>query len=102
MRTTTITCILATCCLALFMQWAAAAPRCKIHDRPSHDNCKYGTARDWCRNTVCAKGPGESCGGYRWENGKCGLGMICSCGRCSGCSIIDGTCSPHSMVCVSN
>uniref|UniRef100_A0A146L6E2 Neuroparsin-A n=1 Tax=Lygus hesperus TaxID=30085 RepID=A0A146L6E2_LYGHE len=39
-----------------------------------------------CGRTVCAKGPGESCGGIDSWRGKCGRGMHCQSGRCSGCS----------------
>ncbi|GAB6024847.1 hypothetical protein CHUAL_009965 [Chamberlinius hualienensis] len=40
--------------------------------------CKYGTVKDVCHCCdVCAKGPGESCGGM-WEmEGKCATGLRC-------------------------
>ncbi|XP_042239197.1 neuroparsin-A-like [Homarus americanus] len=94
--TTLITFFVTYFCLVLLFQEAAAAPRCDSHDSPAPTNCKYGTVRDWCRNGVCAKGPGESCGGYWYEYGKCGGGTFCLCGTCIGCSTIDGTCSQSS------
>ncbi|KAF6200062.1 hypothetical protein GE061_006362 [Apolygus lucorum] len=39
-----------------------------------------------CGRHVCAKGPGESCGGIDSWRGKCGAGMYCQSGVCSGCS----------------
>ncbi|KAK8732351.1 hypothetical protein OTU49_007046 [Cherax quadricarinatus] len=86
-------------CLVLLFQEAAAAPRCNTHDRPPPSNCKYGTVRNWCRNGVCAKAPGESCGGHWYEHGKCGIGTFCLCGVCIGCSTIDGRCADGPLMC---
>ncbi|KAG7172727.1 neuroparsin-A-like [Homarus americanus] len=64
-----------------------AAPRCNQGgNRLPANNCKYGTVVDWCGGSVCAKGPGEACGGEWSENGECGAGTYCSCGYCNGCS----------------
>ncbi|XP_045591875.1 neuroparsin-A [Procambarus clarkii] len=73
--------------VVIFLQGTAGAPRCSRQGgrAPPH-NCKYGTVSDWCGNPVCAKGPGETCGGEWGENGACGAGTYCSCGFCSGCS----------------
>ncbi|KAG0729337.1 Neuroparsin-A [Chionoecetes opilio] len=84
--------VLVFSCLLLLLQEGSAAPRCQDYDQPAPKNCKYGTTVDWCNNGVCAKGPGETCGGYRWSAGKCGEGTFCSCGICGGCSPYDGRC----------
>ncbi|XP_071540498.1 uncharacterized protein [Panulirus ornatus] len=102
MRTTrtAITFFVASCCLALLIQEATAAPTCKERDQPAPSDCTFGVATDWCRNEVCAKGPGERCGGVWWEEGKCGLGTSCSCGICTGCSSVKaGKCSPPIFNC---
>ncbi|XP_071540499.1 uncharacterized protein [Panulirus ornatus] len=102
MRTTrtAITFFVASCCLALLIQVATAAPRCKEHDQPAPSDCTYGEVKDWCRNGVCAKGPGERCGGHWWKEGKCGLGTYCSCNVCTGCSaVVNGVCSAPTLIC---
>nr|QBG05398.1 neuroparsin III precursor [Macrobrachium nipponense] len=72
-------CLISTVC---------SAPSCSTRRQQVNvESCKYGTYVDWCRNTVCAKGPGQSCGGDWWEFGKCGEGTYCACGTCSGCSL---------------
>lgn len=53
----------------------------------STDNCPHGTVTDFCGNVVCAKGPGDRCGGPSHVHGKCGEGMHCKCEVCSGCSV---------------
>ncbi|XP_050732776.1 neuroparsin-A-like [Eriocheir sinensis] len=94
------TVVLACSCLLLLLQEGSAAPRCTEFDQPPPDNCKYGTTVDWCNNGVCAKGPGESCGGgYRWSDGKCGEGTFCSCGLCAGCSPFDTKCAAVVSLC---
>uniref|UniRef100_A0A0P4WCD5 Neuroparsin n=2 Tax=Scylla olivacea TaxID=85551 RepID=A0A0P4WCD5_SCYOL len=94
-RATTL--VLVCSCLLLLLQEASGAPRCEKHDQEAPKNCRYGTTLDWCKNGVCAKGPGETCGGYRWSEGKCGEGTFCSCGICGGCSPFDGKCGPTSI-----
>ncbi|XP_050732775.1 neuroparsin-A-like [Eriocheir sinensis] len=92
--------LLPASCLLLFLLFlltmpfreVSAAPRCREYDRPAPTNCKYGTSKDWCKNGVCAKGPGEPCGGYQRRDGDCGEGMRCVCGRCRGCSPVDRKC----------
>ncbi|XP_045122305.1 neuroparsin-A-like [Portunus trituberculatus] len=88
------TLILASCLLLLLLLLprGSAAPRCTTYDQPAPKNCKYGTALDWCSNGVCAKGPGETCGGYRRQDGICGEGTYCECGHCRGCSPFDASC----------
>ncbi|KAK3862078.1 hypothetical protein Pcinc_032025 [Petrolisthes cinctipes] len=73
--------------VVVFLNVGMAAPRCETEGniRPDGD-CKYGTVLDWCRNVVCAKGPGETCGDEWWERGQCTPGTYCACGRCHGCS----------------
>ncbi|XP_064115649.1 neuroparsin-A-like [Macrobrachium nipponense] len=83
----------------LLLQNSEGAPRCTQHDRPPPEKCTYGTVLDWCRNEVCAKGPGETCGGHFWEQGKCGEGTFCSCGTCTGCSVITRRCFRSALVC---
>ncbi|KAK7086389.1 hypothetical protein SK128_025327, partial [Halocaridina rubra] len=85
--------------ILLQLWWCEGAPRCSHHDLASPEKCTYGTVRDWCRNQVCAKGPGEACGGLFLERGKCGDGTFCSCGICSGCSSITSECRPSPLVC---
>nr|AHX39208.1 neuroparsin [Metapenaeus ensis] len=75
--------------LGIFLstQYVAGAPSCPTNvQNVDPATCKHGTVEDWCRNTVCAKGPGEECGGDWNEHGKCGDGMYCACGHCSGCN----------------
>ncbi|KAK4318321.1 hypothetical protein Pmani_010670 [Petrolisthes manimaculis] len=50
-------------------------------------------------NGVCSKGPGQRCGGYRWEYGRCGEGTVCMCGVCTGCSPFDGSCYSNAPIC---
>nr|CAD7448510.1 unnamed protein product [Timema bartmani]CAD7460161.1 unnamed protein product [Timema tahoe] len=47
--------------------------------------CRYGFARDNCNRKVCAKGPGEFCGGPSSIWGRCTDSLHCKCNRCSGC-----------------
>ncbi|XP_047115309.1 neuroparsin-A isoform X1 [Schistocerca piceifrons] len=49
--------------------------------------CEYGEVQDFFGRKVCAKGPGDKCGGPYELHGKCGDGMDCRCGVCSGCSM---------------
>ncbi|XP_028150363.1 neuroparsin-A-like [Diabrotica virgifera virgifera] len=51
--------------------------------------CVWGEARNACFRRVCAKGPGERCGGPLDILGQCGEGMMCSKKdeRCHGCSL---------------
>lgn len=50
--------------------------------------CIYGWDVDPCGIKVCAKGPGEVCGGKHQRYGICGEGLMCSnCNRCQGCSM---------------
>jgi len=69
---------------------ALSFPRCKPCPEEGctpPEGCFYGVVKDRCQREMCAKGPGERCGG-RWELlGACGEGMFCSCGRCAGCSL---------------
>nr|XP_053643409.1 neuroparsin-A-like isoform X2 [Cherax quadricarinatus] len=70
--------------VVVVLQETAAAPRCNRQGtRTPSLNCKYGTVADWCGNRVCAKGPGETCGGDWGEKGACVAGTYCSCGFCS-------------------
>lgn len=52
------------------------------------EGCLYGIVQDVCKRSVCASGPGESCGGIHDLLGKCGKGLTCNkkCERCTGCS----------------
>ncbi|KAK3852486.1 hypothetical protein Pcinc_040932 [Petrolisthes cinctipes] len=84
--------LVASCCLLLLLQEGSAAPRCPLEPETNPEGCKYGVTVDWCHNEVCAKGPGESCGGYRNANGECGEGTFCQCNICYGCSPFDNTC----------
>ncbi|XP_053986613.1 neuroparsin-A-like isoform X1 [Hylaeus volcanicus] len=54
--------------------------------------CPFGTAKSPVCGEVCAKGPGDMCGGHRDEWGICGEGMFCNCNRCDGCSVKDLNC----------
>ncbi|KAG7172726.1 neuroparsin-A-like [Homarus americanus] len=72
-----------------FFNISEAAPSCDGHGtRTEPTDCDYGSFQDWCGNNVCAKGPGQRCGGEWWENDDCGHGMYCAnCGNCAGCSV---------------
>ncbi|XP_037790476.1 neuroparsin-A-like [Penaeus monodon] len=75
------------CVILVTVHDTEAAPSCgPTRTHVDASTCKHGTVEDWCRNRVCAKGPGEECGGEWGELGKCGGGMYCSCGFCSGCN----------------
>lgn len=57
-------------------------------DADPKELCIWGEARDRCNRRICAKGPGERCGGSLNILGVCGEGMMCkSDERCHGCSI---------------
>ncbi|CAL4064586.1 unnamed protein product, partial [Meganyctiphanes norvegica] len=72
----------------------SGAPNCELEagDPINIKNCKFGVALDWCRQQVCAKGPGESCGGRWRQHGTCGTGTYCECSRCTGCSPVTLEC----------
>ncbi|KAK3852485.1 hypothetical protein Pcinc_040931 [Petrolisthes cinctipes] len=101
MKTITMTAFVSCCVIVVLLlaQEGSAAPRCMEYDRAAPQGCKYGTSLDWCRNGVCSKGPGQRCGGYRWEYGKCGEGTVCMCGVCTGCSPFDGSCYSNAPIC---
>ncbi|KAE8744047.1 Neuroparsin 1 [Frankliniella occidentalis] len=65
---------------------------------PEPEDCLYGLARDHCGRFVCAKGPGERCGGPMHLT--CGEGMYCKCERCIGCSLNTFTCFLGSALCM--
>ncbi|CAL4101468.1 unnamed protein product, partial [Meganyctiphanes norvegica] len=73
---------------------ADAAPNCDDSYMPNTipSRCKFGIAQDWCRRQVCAKGPGEQCGGRWLQHGTCGAGLYCACNRCTGCSPVTLDC----------
>ncbi|KAK3929861.1 Neuroparsin-A [Frankliniella fusca] len=75
---------------------AGLALRCE--PLPEPEDCLYGLARDHCGRVVCAKGPGERCGGPLHLT--CGEGMYCKCERCIGCSLNTFTCFLGSAVCM--
>ncbi|KAE8750077.1 Neuroparsin 2 [Frankliniella occidentalis] len=84
----TIHCWLIVLIVGILLQQALrsdAFTLCKTNARA--DNCAHGLTTDYCGNTVCAKGPGERCGGPSNVLGQCGEGMHCKCEVCSGCSI---------------
>nr|CAD7198828.1 unnamed protein product [Timema douglasi]CAD7397218.1 unnamed protein product [Timema poppensis] len=47
--------------------------------------CRYGIVRNNCNRKVCAKGPGELCGGPSIIWGRCGDDLHCTCNICTGC-----------------
>ncbi|XP_056633154.1 neuroparsin-A-like [Diorhabda carinulata] len=53
------------------------------------DVCIWGEVRNACDRRICAKGPGDRCGGPLDILGQCGEGMMCSTidDRCHGCSL---------------
>ncbi|XP_046997500.1 neuroparsin-A isoform X4 [Schistocerca americana] len=53
--------------------------------------CEYGEVTDFFGRKVCAKGPSEHCNDFV----KCGDGLRCNCGRCTGCSM-------HTLQCYSD
>ncbi|XP_071542212.1 neuroparsin-A-like [Panulirus ornatus] len=74
--------------LVLVLHETTAAPRCPMHISTAiPENCTFGTTVDWCRNTICAKGPGEECKEEEWWANDCALGTYCACGFCSGCFV---------------
>ncbi|KAJ1528400.1 hypothetical protein ONE63_006815 [Megalurothrips usitatus] len=80
--------------LVLQAQSSDANPPCRLPRVP--DGCTYGRTRDFCSNVVCAKGPGEKCGGPYNVEGRCGEGMQCLCGKCTGCSVVTLQCHARS------
>ncbi|XP_076038367.1 single insulin-like growth factor-binding domain protein-2 isoform X2 [Oratosquilla oratoria] len=49
-----------------------------VCDPPKPVNCKWGTQKDVCGCClVCAKGPGEECGGPWFVRGRCAMGFRC-------------------------
>ncbi|KAG7204231.1 hypothetical protein KM043_002059 [Ampulex compressa] len=60
------------------------------------DKCEFGvTISELCGVPECRRGPGQICGGPSETWGVCGDGLICSCNRCSGCSLESLTCFPN-------
>ncbi|KAI4495458.1 hypothetical protein M0802_008672 [Mischocyttarus mexicanus] len=60
------------------------------------DKCKYGyTVSTHCGFPICNRGPGEACGGPSELWGICGDGLICSCNKCIGCSMLEFDCYSH-------
>ncbi|XP_065167767.1 neuroparsin-A-like [Atheta coriaria] len=60
-------------------------------DDPPLNFCRWNETRNICNQRVCAKGPGERCGGPKEIFGRCGVGMWCQqqredrSSRCHGC-----------------
>ncbi|XP_054720360.1 venom protein 302-like [Uloborus diversus] len=51
---------------------------CEDYECPDTDECLHGTVQDVCRCcNVCAKGPGEQCGGFLNLAGLCTEGYYC-------------------------
>ncbi|KAF2898685.1 hypothetical protein ILUMI_07486 [Ignelater luminosus] len=64
-------------------------------DKEPEHFCMWGVARDSCNKKVCAKGPGERCGGPLGVLGQCGAGMMCYSDEiCHGCSSKTFECYP--------
>ncbi|XP_031825401.1 queen brain-selective protein-1 [Nomia melanderi] len=61
-------------------------------------DCKFGVKTIPSCGEVCAKGPGETCGGMSNEWGVCGEGMICNCYQCYGCPSDDQDCKEIDLV----
>ncbi|XP_018364967.1 PREDICTED: neuroparsin-A-like [Trachymyrmex cornetzi] len=65
------------------------------------EQCEFGyTTSTLCGISECRRGPGQICGGPSDSWGVCGDGLICSCNRCTGCSVDNltcfaNTCLPH-------
>merc|ERR1712127_188968 len=62
-------------------------PDCTTSTCLEPQKCIYGIVNDYCGRDTCARGPSQRCGGKWNSHGKCGDGLICSCQRCTGCSI---------------
>ncbi|CAL4067318.1 unnamed protein product [Meganyctiphanes norvegica] len=91
MKTTISFCLVLTLACILMARISQAAPNCNKNEvdvDPS--KCMYGMTRDWCRHMVCAKGPGDVCGGRWMQRGTCSTGLYCNCSRCTGCSPLGG------------
>ncbi|CAL4088900.1 unnamed protein product, partial [Meganyctiphanes norvegica] len=88
-------------CIMLMAMESAAAPNCDTEGDGdvNPETCKYGAVRNWCRKLVCAKGPGEVCGGRWMQHGTCGTGTYCNCNRCLGCSSFTLECYAAGQVC---
>ncbi|XP_046401532.1 uncharacterized protein LOC124167596 [Ischnura elegans] len=61
-------------------------------DLPQPEDCEYGMKMDACGRMVCARGPGQRCGGKFNILGICGDGTFCLCNRCKGCSLVTQEC----------
>ncbi|KAK7792742.1 hypothetical protein R5R35_007061 [Gryllus longicercus] len=83
----------------------AASPLCPPCEGGSCDvdpaDCRHGVVRDHCGRQVCAKGPGQRCGGKGDLLGRCGEGMHCKCNRCAGCSLATLECDLSEFLCLS-
>ncbi|CAG9854474.1 unnamed protein product [Phyllotreta striolata] len=63
---------------------------------PPLNRCVWGETRDACNRRICAKGPGERCGGSLNVLGQCGEGMMCKSDElCYGCSFQTLECYPR-------
>ncbi|GLH00335.1 Neuroparsin-A [Gryllus bimaculatus] len=87
------------------MRRVAASPLCPPCEGGSCDvdpaDCRHGVVRDHCGRQVCAKGPGQRCGGKGDLLGRCGEGMHCKCNRCAGCSLATLECDLSEFLCLS-
>lgn len=54
--------------------------------------CMWGETRDACNRRICAKGPGQRCGGVLDYQGKCAEGLMCLNNKCRGCYIQTVSC----------
>ncbi|XP_071447327.1 neuroparsin-A-like [Hetaerina americana] len=79
----------------LFRSCVEAFPHCQPCTDGNCDppeDCLYGIKMDVCGRMVCAKGPGQRCGGKFNMFGMCGDGTFCYCNRCTGCSLVKHDC----------
>ncbi|XP_077542389.1 crimpy [Haemaphysalis longicornis] len=55
-----------------------SCPKCVEVECPLEEECAYGVTSDMCGCcNVCARGPGEECGGYWNIGGTCAEGLTC-------------------------
>ncbi|XP_018568084.1 neuroparsin-A-like [Anoplophora glabripennis] len=96
MRSTLVTLLLAVaialillCDLSLAGKWVCRPCDSQAEcDEDPPEYCVWGEVRDACNRRMCAKGPGERCGGTLNILGQCGEGLMCKSDEiCHGCSI---------------
>ncbi|XP_067012187.2 neuroparsin-A [Anabrus simplex] len=104
MQLSTVLLLVTVSVAVLFIDGCSSSSLCPPCEGDSCDvesaDCQHGVVKDYCGRKVCAKGPGQKCGGVFDILGKCGKGMSCKCERCAGCSLSTLDCYFSEYLCL--